>query len=171
VQDYEIIMLDAQGKVMTWNSGAEHLKGYRADEVLGTHFSRFYTPEDVRAGRPDRELHTAAAHGKVEDEGWRVRKDGSKFWANAILTALRDRNGQLIGYSKVARDLTERRKDEERKNQLIATLREASLQLASGASQILVTSTQQAASASETSAAVRQNVATVDELLQSAEQA
>jgi PAS domain S-box-containing protein len=171
VQDYEIIMLDAKGLVMTWNAGAAHLNGYRADEVIGNHFARFYTAEDVRAGRPDRELHAAAVQGKIEDEGWRVRKDGSKFWANTVLTALRDHAGQLIGYSKVSRDLTARRQDEERKNQMIATLRDASLQLASGASQMLATSTEQAAAATETSAAVRQTVATVDEVLQTSDQA
>jgi PAS domain S-box-containing protein len=172
VTDYEIIMLDLQGKVVTWNAGAEQLKGYRAEEILGTHFSRFYTPEDVRAGRPEHELQTAAVQGRIEDEGWRVRKDGSKFWARAIVTAVRDKAGQLIGYSKVARDLNlERQQEEERKNQLIATLRDASLQLASGVSQILVTSTEQAASATEASAAVRETVATVDEVLQTSEQA
>jgi len=172
VYDYEIIMLDPQGKVMTWNTGAQQLKGYRAEEILGSHFSRFYTPEDVRAGRPERELQIAATQGRIEDEGWRVRKDGSKFWARAIVTAVRDAAGQLIGYSKVARDLMlERQQEEERKNQLIVTLRDTSLQLASGVSQILVTSTQQAASATETSAAVRQTVATVDEVLQTSEQA
>jgi PAS domain S-box-containing protein len=172
VYDYEIIMLDLQGKVTTWNTGAERLKGYRAEEVLGSHFSRFYTPEDVRAGRPERELQIAATQGRIEDEGWRVRKDGSKFWARAIVTAVRDKAGQLLGFAKVARDMNlERQQEEERKSQLIVTLRDASLQLASGVSQILVSSTQQAASASETSAAVRQTVATVDEVLQTSEQA
>src|ERR1041384_561670 len=137
ITDYEIILLDLQGKVMTWNTGAEQLKGYRAEEVIGSHFSRFYTPDDVRAGRPERELQIAAAQGRSEEEGWRVRKDGSKFWARAVVTAARDLN-------------LERQQEEERKNQLISTLRDASLQLASGVSQILVTSTQQAASASET---------------------
>jgi PAS domain S-box-containing protein len=172
ITDYEIILLDLQGKVITWNTGAEQLKGYRPDEAIGMHFSRFYTPEDIRAGRPERELQIAAAQGRSEEEGWRVRKDGSKFWARAVVTAVRDKTGQLIGYAKIARDLNlERQQEEERKNQLIATLRDASLQLASGVSQILVTSTQQAASASEASAAVRQTVATVDEVLQTAEQA
>jgi PAS domain S-box-containing protein len=168
VYDYEIIMLDPEGKVLTWNAGAEKLKGYRAEEVIGTSFSRFYTAEDLRAGRPEHELRAAAAQGRIEDKGWRVRKDGSRFWANAIVTALRDKNGQLIGYSKVARDLTERQQIE---NQMVATVREASLQLAAGVSQILTSSTEQAASAAEQSAAVRQTVATVDELLQTAEQA
>src|ERR1041384_4480638 len=172
ITDYEIILLDLQGKVMTWNTGAEQLKGYRPDEAIGMHFSRFYTPEDIRAGRPERELQIAAAQGRSEEEGWRGGKDGSKFWARAVVTAVRDKTGQLIGYAKIARDLNlERQQEEERKNQLISTLRDASLQLASGVSQILVTSTQQAASASETSAAVRQTVATVDEVLQTAEQA
>jgi PAS domain S-box-containing protein len=139
VSDYEIIMLDLQGKVLTWNTGAEQLKGYRAEEVIGSHFSRFYTPEDVRAGQPERELQTATAHGRAEEEGWRVRKDGSKFWARVVVTAVRDKAGQLIGFAKIARDLqVERQAEEERKNRLIATLRDTSLQLASGVSQILV---------------------------------
>jgi PAS domain S-box-containing protein len=168
VYDYEIILLDPEGKVLTWNAGAEKLKGYRAEEVIGTSFTRFYTPEDLRAGRPDHELRTAAAQGRVEDKGWRVRKDGSRFWANAIVTALRDKSGQLIGYAKIARDLTERQQIE---NQLVATVREASLLLARGVSHIHTSSPEPAARASEQSAAVRQTVATVDELVHTAEQA
>lgn len=109
VQDYGIFMLDAQGVVRTWNQGAARLKGYEASEVIGQHFSIFY-PEDARAARwPDEELRIAAAAGKYEEEGWRIRKDGSRFWANVVITALRDEHGAVVGFGKVTRDLTERR--------------------------------------------------------------
>lgn len=114
VQDYAIFLLDPQGRVASWNSGAEAIKGYKGDEIIGEHFSRFYPAEVVAQGWPEYELKTAHQAGRFEDEGWRVRKDGSKFWANVIITALRDSNGQLWGYSKVTRDLTERRQAEER---------------------------------------------------------
>ena len=110
VNDYAIFMLDPEGKVSTWNAGAERIKGYRADEIIGQHFSRFYTPEDLLSGKPDMELKSAALQGRFEDEGWRVRKDGSRFWANVIITAIRDHNGTLLGFSKITRDFTERRK-------------------------------------------------------------
>ncbi len=108
VRDYAIFTLDAKGHVSSWNQGAERLNGYTASEILGRHFSRFFTQEDVRAGKPPRELERAAAEGRVEDEGWRIRKDGSRFWVNAVLTAIRDQSGQLIGFAKVMRDFTER---------------------------------------------------------------
>ncbi len=111
--DYAIFMLDREGKVSTWNVGAERIKGYRADEIVGQHFSQFYTPEDLLSGKPDMELKSAALQGRFEDEGWRVRKDGSRFWANVIITAVRDHNGTLLGFSKITRDFTERRKAEE----------------------------------------------------------
>ena len=115
VKDYAIFMLDPGGHVRTWNRGAERIKGYRADEIVGHHFSRFYTEEDVRAGKPERELAVAAAEGRCEDEGIRVRKDGSTFRASVVITALRDEDGSLRGFSKVTRDVTERRRaDEER---------------------------------------------------------
>ena len=113
VQDYAIFMLDAQGHVATWNRGAEKIKGYLADEIVGKHFSAFYTEEDKLAQKPERELVEATASGRVEDEGWRLRKDGTRFWANVIITALRDEQGQLRGFAKVTRDLTERRNSEE----------------------------------------------------------
>jgi PAS domain S-box-containing protein len=106
-QDYAIFMLDPQGYISSWNLGAERIKGYRAEEIIGQHFSCFYPPEKVEAGFPDRELQTAAAKGRFEDEGWRLRKDGSKFWANVIITALRDETGKLKGFSKITRDRTE----------------------------------------------------------------
>jgi formate hydrogenlyase transcriptional activator len=111
--DYAIFMLDPEGRVATWNSGAERIKGYRAEEILGQHFSRFYPREDIERGKPEHELEVASAEGRYEDEGWRIRKDGSRFWANVIITALRGRDGQLKGFSKVTRDFTDRKGAEE----------------------------------------------------------
>ncbi len=113
VEDYAIFMLDPNGKIQTWNRGAARIKGYDHDEIVGQHASVFYTPEDRAAHRPDRILAEARAKGRVEDEGWRVRKDGSKFWANVVITALYDHSGKLRGFCKVTRDLTERRAAEE----------------------------------------------------------
>ncbi|HUP24066.1 MAG TPA: PAS domain S-box protein [Thermoanaerobaculia bacterium] len=113
VTEYAIFMLDPKGYVATWNSGAERIKGYRAEEIIGQHFSVFYPPDSVLSGWPSQELELAIAEGRFEDEGWRVRKDGSRFWANVILTAVYDDEGNLWGYSKVTRDLTERRMREE----------------------------------------------------------
>jgi PAS domain S-box-containing protein len=112
VRDYAIFMLDVDGRVMTWNAGAERIKGYTASEITGRHFSCFYPEQDVRNGKPEMLLAQAAQSGQVEDEGWRVRKDGSKFWADVVLTAIRDENDNLLGYGKVTRDLTERRRVE-----------------------------------------------------------
>lgn len=114
VQDYAIIMLDPKGMVSTWNLGAERFKGYSADEIIGRHFSIFYPPEEIALGKPEIELKIAKERGRIEDEGWRVRKDGSKFWANIIITALHEKNGSLRGFLKVTRDLTERKRLEER---------------------------------------------------------
>jgi PAS domain S-box-containing protein len=108
VQEYAIFMLDQDGYVISWNSGAERIKGYRAAEIIGSHVSRFYSAEDCENGKPARALATARETGRWEDEGWRVRKDGTTFWANVVLTALRDR-GELRGFAKITRDLTERR--------------------------------------------------------------
>jgi PAS domain S-box-containing protein len=113
VRDYAIFALDPSGRILTWNLGAQRLKGYSTDEILGRHFSVFYPPEDVAARKPERELEDAIRDGRVEDEGWRVRKDGSRFWANVIITALRNKTGELVGFAKVTRDLTERRAAEE----------------------------------------------------------
>ena len=113
VRDYAIFMLDTDGIVRSWNAGAQAIKGYTADEIIGRHFSVFYTPQDREAGKPERGLRTAIAKGRVEDEGWRVRKDGSVFWADVVITAVRDRSGELIGFAKVTRDMTERRRFEE----------------------------------------------------------
>ncbi|MGE5183537.1 MAG: ATP-binding protein [Acidobacteriota bacterium] len=113
VRDYAIFMLDRQGCVATWNPGAERLKGYRGDEIIGRHFSTFYPDADVRAGKCEMELEGAARDGRFEDEGWRVRKDGTRFWANVVISAVRDSRGELVGFSKVTRDLTERRRGED----------------------------------------------------------
>ncbi len=108
VQDYAIFLLDTQGCVSTWNMGARRIKGYNASEIIGEHFSKFYPPEDIASNKPERELEIAIRDGRLEDEGWRLRKDGSKFWANVIITALRDSSGKLVGFAKVTRDITER---------------------------------------------------------------
>jgi PAS domain S-box-containing protein len=113
IRDYAIFMLDPSGRVLTWNAGAERFKGYRADEIIGQHFSVFY-PADARQKRwPEHELRVAIETGVFEDEGWRVRKDGSLFWANVVITAMRDTDGELVGFAKVTRDLTQRRNHEE----------------------------------------------------------
>ena len=109
VEDYAIFLLDSEGRVESWNRGAEILKGYSASEIVGQHFSVFYTPEAMLQDKPAWELRMAIEHGRVEDEGWRVRKDGTKFWANVLITALHDPNGKLRGFAKVTRDMTERR--------------------------------------------------------------
>ena len=114
VRDYAIFALDPDGYILTWNKGAQRLKGYAADEIIGRHFSTFYPPEDVAAGKPPRELEIATATGQYEEEGWRVRKDGSRFWANVLITAMRDSSDRLVGFAKVTRDLTARREAQQR---------------------------------------------------------
>ncbi len=113
VQDYAIYMLDPDGTVVSWNMGAQRIKGYSAGEILGKHFSIFYTPEDIAAGVPESQLQHARERGRTDDEGWRVRKDGSRFWADAVITAIWEDGGRLRGYAKVTRDLTERRQREQ----------------------------------------------------------
>jgi PAS domain S-box-containing protein len=127
VSDYAIFMLDPEGKVTTWNVGAQRIKGYTPEEIIGRHFSIFYTDEDVRDGKPERKLAAAREAGSVEDEGWRRRKDGSRFWANVVITAVRDSHGNLRGFAKVTRDMTERKKAEEIQKALLEQ-REARLQ-------------------------------------------
>ncbi|MFM0297587.1 MULTISPECIES: PAS domain-containing hybrid sensor histidine kinase/response regulator [Paraburkholderia] len=128
VKDYAIFMLDPQGYVVSWNAGAARIKGYTRDEIVGQHFSVFYVPEEAAAGKPARELALARQLGHVEDEGWRVRKDGTTFWANVNITAIHDESNRLCGFAKVTRDLTERRQREElersgeRMRQFLATL-------------------------------------------------
>ena len=112
VVDYAIFMLDANGRVATWNAGAERIKGYSAAEITGEHFSRFYPREDVDAGKPGRALAIAAREGRFAEEGWRLRKDGSAFWASVVVSAVRDESGRLLGFAKVTRDLTERKRVE-----------------------------------------------------------
>src|SRR5262245_26239855 len=109
VRDYAIFMLDPSGRVASWNSGAALIKGYRAEEVIGRHIELFYTAVDREAGLPGKLLGIAARDGRVENEGWRVRKDGTEFWADVVITAMRSPEGELIGFGKVTRDLTERR--------------------------------------------------------------
>lgn len=113
VRDYAILMLDPEGRVVSWNDGAERIKGYKAEEIVGRHFSCFYPPEEIERGTPARILEEATQRGRCENEGWRVRKDGSRFWANVVVTALHDEAEQLRGFAKVTRDVSERKKYEE----------------------------------------------------------
>jgi PAS domain S-box-containing protein len=128
VKEYAIFMLDPDGHVLSWNAGAQRIKGYTADEIIGKHFSTFYSSEDAASGKPARELQIARERGSVEDEGWRVRKDHSLFWANVVITAIHDEHQRLIGFTKVTRDMTERRKVEaleaadRQKNEFLAML-------------------------------------------------
>jgi len=114
IKDYAIVMIDPAGRVVSWNKGAERIKGYSRKEIVGKDFSCFYPPEAIERGLPQRELDVAAQEGRFEDEGWRVRKDGSRFWANVVISAVRDEKGSLRGYAKITRDLTERKEAEER---------------------------------------------------------
>jgi PAS domain S-box-containing protein len=118
-RDHAIFMLDPSGRVVSWNPGAERIKGYSAEEIIGQHFARFYTPEDVQACRPERELAAAAADGVYKEEGWRLRKDGSRFWANVVVTAMRDEQENVRGFSKITRDMTERKEAEENARRLL----------------------------------------------------
>jgi PAS domain S-box-containing protein len=127
VTDYAIYMLDAEGRVSSWNAGAQRIKGYQADEAMGRHFSMFFPQEDIEAGRPDHALEMARREGRFESEGWRIRKDGTRFWANGVVTAVRDDRDILRGFAKVTRDFTERRRAEEitRKLEVEAAARRA----------------------------------------------
>ncbi len=118
-KDYAIFMLDPQGRVASWNPGAERIKGFTAEDIIGQHFSRFYPQDALDRGWPEHELKVARAEGRFEDEGWRVRKDGSQFWANVVITALRDDAGNLLGFSKITRDMTDRKKAEENARRLV----------------------------------------------------
>lgn len=109
VTDYAIFLLDPRGRVLTWNTGAQRIKGYTEDEIIGQRFSCFYPPEEVEAGKPAQVLDSAVDRGHYVEEGWRVRKDGTYFWAEVAITPLRDNVGQLVGFAKVARDLSERK--------------------------------------------------------------
>lgn len=123
VKDYAIFVLDPQGNVLTWNEGARRIKGYEPQEIIGRHFSVFYPQSAIAENWPAKELEYAVAEGRFEDEGWRIRKDGSRFWANVIITALHDSSGKLVGFGKVTRDLTERRQWEEQTRALNQELR------------------------------------------------
>ena len=119
VEDYAILMLSPEGRVASWNSGAQRIKQYAADEILGRHFSVFYPPEEVIAGVCDRLLERARREGRVETEGWRVRKDGTRFWAMATLTAIHREDGELLGFGEVTRDLTTRKQADEERLRLV----------------------------------------------------
>ncbi|HEX3722762.1 MAG TPA: ATP-binding protein [Nitrolancea sp.] len=125
VRDYAIFLLDPAGYIMSWNEGARRIKGYESPEIIGKHFSIFYPPQEIRRGKPDYELRVAADEGRWEEEGWRLRQDGTRFWANVVITALRDTDGCLVGFAKVTRDLTERRQAEEERRQLLVMERAA----------------------------------------------
>lgn len=112
--DYAITLLDKDGRVLTWSPAAQKLKGWLADEIIGQSFSRFYTAEDIKTGKPQQELDVSAKEGRFDDEGWRVRKNGERFWASVVITALRDKDGNLRGYGKLTRDLTDRKQAEEK---------------------------------------------------------
>ena len=129
VREYAIIMLDTQGNVVTWNSGAHRIKGYSSEQIIGRHFSCFYTPEDIAAGKPQRELQIAAEQGQYSEEAWRVRQDGSRFWANVTVTAIHDAQGQLRGFAKVTRDMSERKLAEQRMQQAMEELARSNAEL------------------------------------------
>jgi PAS domain S-box-containing protein len=129
VRDYAIFLLDPEGHVLTWNAGAQSIKGYAKEEILGKHFSVFYLAEAQKSAWPDRELALAIKEGRFQDEGWRVKKDGSTFWASVTLTALRQTNGHLYGFAKVTQDLTSRRQAEQRIHELNKELRTRVAQL------------------------------------------
>jgi len=131
IEDYAIYMLDDTGRVATWNRGAQKNKGYTEDEIVGQHYRRFFSPDDVAAGVPEAKLAEAANHGRCAGEGWRIRKDGDRFWASYVLTAMRDESGRLTGFAKVTRDLSERKQREDdqlkQQEQLAAAYRELEL--------------------------------------------
>src|SRR5688572_26123638 len=112
VTDYAIYMLDPDGRIATWNPGARRFKGYEADEIIGEHYSRFFTEDDRKARLPWKALEVAAAEGRFEAEGWRIRKDGQKFWANAVIDPIRDSDGTLIGFAKITRDISAKKEAE-----------------------------------------------------------
>ena len=143
VKDYAIFMLDCGGLITSWNAGAQCMKGYRAEEIIGQHFSRLYTPDDLRAHRPEHALRTAAAEGRFAEEGWRVGKGGAKIRAHVVLTALRDETGELRGFTHVTRDITERltaqealRKSEDCVRKLSSRLRTRTAQLEAAQKQL-----------------------------------
>jgi PAS domain S-box-containing protein len=142
IEDYAIFMLDPAGRVMSWNTGAAKIKLYSANEIIGQHFSCFYPEEDVVAGKPAMELRTAAAEGRFEDLGWRVRKDGSRFWANVVITASRDEDGTLVGFAKITRDMTEHRRTDEQRFRLIVEAAPNAMVMVNAAGRIEMVNTQ-----------------------------
>jgi PAS domain S-box-containing protein len=130
-RDYAIFMLDPKGYILSWNEGAQRLKGYSAEEIIGQHFSVFYAPDAIATGWPAHELTEAARVGRFEDEGWRLRKDGTRFWANVVISAVRAPDGTLRGFGKVTRDMTERKAQEERIRALAVELEARVNELAS----------------------------------------
>jgi PAS domain S-box-containing protein len=170
ITDYAIFLLDPNGNVAVWNKGAERLQGYRAEEIIGQPCSRFYPPEDVQKGKPEQELRTTAAEGRSEAIGWRLRKDGSRFLANVIAAPVRDAGGQLLGFVKVMRGMTEgMRAAQEQK--LLESVRSAVGQLTAASAEILASTSQQAAGARQQAAAISQTMSTVTEVAQTADQA
>ena len=129
VRDYAIFLLDTNGRVRTWNAGAERIKGYTADEIIGKHFAIFYPRAEARRGKPEYELRIATDEGKYEEEGWRVRKDGTTFWASVVITALRDSDGRLVGFGKVTRDLSERKRADEQRETVLDRERRARVEM------------------------------------------
>src|SRR5205823_765942 len=125
VKDYAILTLDPEGRITSWNEGAERIKGYRAEEIIGKHYSIFFTPEAVAQDQPARELKMAEEQGRYEEEGWRVRKDGSRFWASVVITAIRDKDGLLRGFGKATRDITERMRAESKFRALLESAPDA----------------------------------------------
>jgi PAS domain S-box-containing protein len=130
VQEYAIFMLSPQGNVVSWNKGAERIKGYKVDEILGKHFSCFYPPEAIAEGKPEQELRTAMDQGQMKGEGWRLRKDGAKFWANVVITALFGKDGCLKGFAKISRDMTEAKRIEQALSDKNIELQEKAWELA-----------------------------------------
>jgi PAS domain S-box-containing protein len=130
VQEYAIFMLSPQGNVVSWNKGAERIKGYKFNEILGKHFSCFYPAEDIAEGKPEQELRTAIDRGQMKGEGWRVRKDGQRFWANVVITALFDKEGCLKGFAKISRDMTEAKRIEQALSDKNTELQESAEELA-----------------------------------------
>jgi PAS domain S-box-containing protein len=137
-RDYAIFMLDPVGRVVSWNAGAERYKGYKAEEIIGQNFSRFYSPEDIERAKPEEELRIAAATGRVEDEGWRVRKDGSRFWASVIIAALRDPSGKLLGFTEISRDISEHLHSEARYRGLLEAAPDAMVVVNQGGEIVLL---------------------------------
>jgi PAS domain S-box-containing protein len=129
IEDYSIILLDTEGYILNWNKGAQKIKGYSADEIVGKHFSIFYTTDDVNSKRPDTVIQQAKVRGRANDEGWRVRKDGSKFWGNVLMTVLHDEHNNIIGFAKITRDLTERKRSEDRLLQYANSIEQKNEQL------------------------------------------